>query len=279
MRLLTRLASTAKWSGSQGGNPIYYRHCNIPSSSHCCPLPLSHSTQRPKRLFSSTHKSNNKSSQQTLPPEPSLSRQVRLLMRRVPHPVAIITTPPSASSTNRTSQSHTTPRGMTVSSFNTVTLNPKPVISFNVHQPSETLLALQSSHRFVVHLLAPTPEAAKLARDFSKGNENLDLGQFEFEADDDNNGTLPRLKRKRRRHTQLQQDKGDDDQDFSFILECKYIPEKTIEIYDHVIVLGTVERLISVSPNISLSQETASGTSRFGVTYADTRFWKMGEEV
>ncbi|KKK12552.1 hypothetical protein P175DRAFT_0535346 [Aspergillus ochraceoroseus IBT 24754] len=114
-----------------------------------------------------------------------LTNQVRLLMRRIPYPVAIITstdpTHPPGPTTSKCAF-----RGMTVSSFNTVTLTPEPVISFNVRRPSETLNALFASERFLVHLLAPRKETAALARDFSRGNQHLALlnageGGSEFE--------------------------------------------------------------------------------------------------
>lgn len=162
---------------------------------------------------------------------------------------------------------------MTVSSFNTVTLHPKPVISFNVHHPSETLLALQSSSRFLVHLLAPGAAAARLARDFARGNENLDLGEFEW----DYHKYLPRLRR-RRQQQQSQEEEGEkhEREDFSFVLECQYIPDKTIQVYDHIIVLGTVEKVLAASPRSSTDIQERDD---FCLTYADTRFWKMGEQV
>jgi flavin reductase (DIM6/NTAB) family NADH-FMN oxidoreductase RutF len=164
---------------------------------------------------------------------------------------------------------------MTVSSFNTVTLHPKPVISFNVHHPSETLLALQSSTRFLVHLLAPGTAAARLARDFARGNENLELGEFEWDC---HNNSLPRLRR-RRQHSQ--EEGGEKvEEDFSFVLECQYLPDKTIQVYDHMIVLGTVEKVHSASPRSSTDIDTKTQQRHdFCLTYADTRFWKMGEQV
>ncbi|PYH42066.1 flavin reductase family protein [Aspergillus saccharolyticus JOP 1030-1] len=118
-----------------------------------------------------------------------LPTQIRLLMRQVPYPVAIITATdpqqpqpqsqsqaPKTTSTS-TSTSTTRFRGMTVSSFNTVTLHPSPIISFNVRRPSETLSALQSSGRFLVHLLAPTAQTAALAREFSRGNRHLAISE------------------------------------------------------------------------------------------------------
>ncbi|QKX55590.1 uncharacterized protein TRUGW13939_02684 [Talaromyces rugulosus] len=198
-------------------------------------------------------------------------------MRRVPHPVAIITTTSADSTSNPNPNS--TPRGMTVSSFNTVTLHPKPVISFNVHHPSETLLALQSSSRFLVHLLAPGAAAARLARDFARGNENLELGDFEWDC----YKILPRLRRRRKRQQHSSQGKEKDEEkeeDFSFVLECQYLPDKTIQVYDHMIVLGTVEKVLSASPRSSTDIDTKNHKRHdFCLTYADTRFWKMGEQV
>jgi hypothetical protein len=66
--------------------------------------------------------------------------------------------------------------------------------------------------------------------------------------------------------------------DFLFIFECEYLPQPEIQIHDHTIVLGSVRRV--------LTQPTADGTSSFEttkddfcLTYADTHFWKMGEQI
>lgn len=219
----------------------------------------------------------------------SLSDNVRLLMRHVPHPVAIITaTDLNALETDRGF------RGMTVSSFNTVTLTPEPVVSFNVRRPSETLNALVSSGRFLVHLLAPTRAAAALAREFSKGNANLSLtngtGEFEFAsywpaevepvpvAEGSANGgeaatakdhislpphILPLLRRRIPATTSRPDVVGVDsstketpvgDADFSFVFECRYL-QRDITVYDHTIVLGAVVRTIRRHDSLLIGQE------------------------
>ncbi|RAH87017.1 hypothetical protein BO86DRAFT_374960 [Aspergillus japonicus CBS 114.51] len=156
--------------------------------------PTSHIITTSKRTLTTsraTHQEQQEQQEQEQPsqtPSPTqpthpqdLSTQIRLLMRQVPYPVAIITsTDPHAHAHAHTSASasHPSPspfRGMTVSSFNTVTLHPTPIISFNVRRPSETLTALQSSGRFLVHLLAPHARTAALARDFSRGNRRLGI--------------------------------------------------------------------------------------------------------
>lgn len=204
-------------------------------------------------------------------------------MRRVPYPVAIIT------STDPTGPADTSSfRGMTVSSFNTVTLTPEPVISFNVRRPSETLNALLASGRFLVHLLGPSPATATLARDFSRGNVTLASmlsghGEFEFGALSAEQGSagedqrpLPILRRR-----------GSDDDtrlDFPFVFECRLHPQK-IDVHDHSIVLGTVLRAVEGSRNI-ISGQGCVGESpdehlpeRLCLTYANTKFWKMGGEI
>ncbi|CEO60053.1 hypothetical protein PMG11_04696 [Penicillium brasilianum] len=229
---------------------------------------------------------NNSEPSKPIQPSPasSISEQVRLLMRRVPYPVAIIT------ATDPTGPADTTSfRGMTVSSFNTVTLTPEPVISFNVRRPSETLNALLASGRFLVHLLAPSPATATLARDFSKGNTTLvsmlsGHGEFEFGAlsterssagEDDR--PLPILRRR-----------GSDEDsrlDFPFVFECMLHPQK-IDVHDHSIVLGTVMRAVEGLGKNGVSGQNCAGESsdehspeRLCLTYANTKFWKMGRDI
>ncbi|KAL4738737.1 flavin reductase like domain-containing protein [Aspergillus similis] len=239
----------------------------------------------------------------------SLSTQIRLLMRRIPYPVAIITStdpnPTAPSPIDKTSQFTSRFRGMTVSSFNTVTLTPHPVISFNVRRPSETLHALISSGRFLVHLLATDLATATLARDFARGNQNLALGEGMFEfvgvvpstASDSETGTealgtkesptippLPMLRRKGKdatlstsaaeiRSSRLEYSF------FPFIFECRLLPESVVDVYDHTIVVGKIVRAIT-SLNTSSTSDTAEITSEdLCLTYANTKFWEMGKEV
>ncbi|KAJ5814880.1 hypothetical protein N7474_006657 [Penicillium riverlandense] len=209
---------------------------------------------------------------------PSLPDQVRLLMRRVPYPVAIITATDPSGPLDTSAF-----RGMTVSSFNTVTLTPQPVISFNVRRPSETLNALLASRRFLVHLLSPGPATATLARDFSKGNTTLASmlgghGEFEFEglAADPEMGIeserpLPILRRRHAIKTSV---------DFPFVFECA-LHANQIDIHDHSIVLGTVIRTIQSVDTALASTEGDSEDlpDRLCLTYANTRFWKMGSQI
>lgn len=193
-------------------------------------------------------------------------------MRQVPHPVAIIT------ATDPNSPADQAFRGMTVSSFNTVTLYPEPVISFNVKRPSETLHALQTSGHFHVHLLAPSEETAKLAREFSRGNNNLRIsrgeGQFEFFLNLEKKAP-PVLRRRKNEEQEKESQASLSVVDFPFILECRTHPQK-IEVHDHTIVLGTVVRTLRHPDG---NGDDPHSNENLCLTYADTRFWKMGEVI
>ncbi|KAE8351925.1 flavin reductase like domain-containing protein [Aspergillus coremiiformis] len=208
----------------------------------------------------------------------SLPDQVRLLMRRVPYPVAIIT------ATDPHEPLEKAFRGMTVSSFNTVALHPEPAISFNVRRPSETLSALQSSNRFLVHLLAPSQLTAALARDFSKGNHNLSIvngkGDFEFvphtsaSSEEASTRPLPLLRRK----NPADAPEPDALSDIPFVFECRLHP-KGIEVNDHTIVVGTVVKVLSDHLTSPDAIANAHSVTDLCLTYANTRFWEMGHEI
>lgn len=214
-------------------------------------------------------------------PKPSLPDQIRLLMRRVPYPVAIITAtdPHTHNHDHKDTQIEHSYRGMTVSSFSTVTLHPEPVVSFNVKRPSETLNALLSSGRFLVHLLAPARPTADLARDFSRGNNNLSIvngeGGFEFAAhaqtgdEKESERPLPLLRRREVGSRGIV--------DFPFVFECRLLPQQ-MEVFDHTIVLGRVVDTILQRP-LDAEVKGQADSGELCLTYANTKFWEMGHEI
>ncbi|PYH84500.1 hypothetical protein BO82DRAFT_352056, partial [Aspergillus uvarum CBS 121591] len=205
---------------------------------------------------------------------------------------------------------------MTVSSFNTVTLHPTPIISFNVRRPSETLTALQSSGRFLVHLLAPHARTAALARDFSRGNRRLGIS---WGADgtttategggEDGSGTagyefaalpplaleseghtntkpeyvqpppLPLLRRRNHPSTGSAHPRKEEVDDFPFVFECRLLPQ-SIQVQDHTIVVARVVRAITPQKDATtIDHRVQQDAKDLCLTYADTRFWEMGREI
>ncbi|KAK2850599.1 hypothetical protein FQN49_005509 [Arthroderma sp. PD_2] len=226
-------------------------------------------------------------SQKGLDAETNIQTQVRRLMRLVPHPVAIVT------STDPDSPPDAAFRGMTVSSFNTVTLNPTPVISFNVKTPSETYNAIRSSSRFLVHLLSPNEAMARLALEFSKGYENVamngdkqELSFFRFTAPNDTkalpsvqNGEPPRLMiNQGQEELGIQREQGNASPcqpHFPFVFECQYLPQST-QAGDHVVIFGSV---VNVFSEDGAQGDAMHSARELCLSYADTRFWEMGDNI
>ncbi|KZF25035.1 hypothetical protein L228DRAFT_243816 [Xylona heveae TC161] len=113
-----------------------------------------------------------------------LSTRTRHLFRKIPHPVVLITTTQPQSSQDpqdspqileqeqaqAQAQLEHRFRGMTVSSFTSLTLDPFPIIAFNVLLPSRTYAALAASGEFLVHVLAANQQGADVAGRFTKGD-------------------------------------------------------------------------------------------------------------
>ena len=107
----------------------------------------------------------------------SLSEELRMAMRKVAYPIAVVTSAPisaNGSQDGKLEQSSSIRRknlrGLLVSSFNTVTLKPEPYISFNVKLPSRTWDAITQSKEFMVHLMWSHTVAQKFAPGLSTGN-------------------------------------------------------------------------------------------------------------
>lgn len=112
-----------------------------------------------------------------------LPTSMRRLMRIVPHPVTVITTTTKPIQ-EKLGENEDLPiqnfRGMTISSFNTVTLDPVPIITFNIRNPSSTLDAIKQNGFFLLHLLTQGPHGRSIAETFTKGNGMGDIHEQIF---------------------------------------------------------------------------------------------------
>ncbi|KAK7542853.1 flavin reductase like domain-containing protein [Phyllosticta citribraziliensis] len=99
---------------------------------------------------------------------------MRLVMRKLPQPVVVVTAlAPDTELCQRTSTStaFASSRGMTVSSFTTVSVTDRNVIiSFNIRKPSSTWDAITHHKRFAIHILEASAEGAHIAGLFTKGD-------------------------------------------------------------------------------------------------------------
>lgn len=163
-------------------------------------------------------------------------------MRRLAHSVVVCT------ATDRDGQ----PRGMTMSSFVSLSMDPVPLVTFNVRTPSRTLTAIQDEEgRFNIHVLAEGVEGAMVAEWFTRGNvggemfRDLPAGIEVVEED----GKAPVL----------------EGRGVLFVLRCRVLGEGMVRVRDHVVVVGEVEGVVR-----------GEGEG-FGLVYADRRYRNLGE--
>ncbi|KAI8626261.1 hypothetical protein F5Y19DRAFT_466466 [Xylariaceae sp. FL1651] len=101
---------------------------------------------------------------------------VTAVMAKLPHPAVIITTldrtyhAQAAAGIPIEQMQHPIARGITVSSFTSLCIKPKPHVLFNMTLPSTMYEALVSCKDFNVHLLTPDEVGAQIANVFTRGN-------------------------------------------------------------------------------------------------------------
>ncbi|MCJ1333791.1 hypothetical protein MMC10_010491 [Thelotrema lepadinum] len=148
-------------------------------------------------------------------------------MRKVAHPVVAITvsnlpqtSEPTASTDAGEGTSPSLQAGMLASSFNTVSLDPDPIVSFNVRLPSRTYDAIVQTGKFEVSPIWNI-HAAK-AFESRQNNRNKMLPYLDRLT----NGRL-------------------------FGLKCEWLEQKSIEVADHVIIIGKVIEVVGMPENKS----------------------------
>lgn len=164
-------------------------------------------------------------------------------MRSVPQPVSIITS---------TDISTGTPafRGATISSFNTVTIDPTTIVSLNIKRPSSTFDALESSGYFLVHLLRADEINGEVAQAFTKGSSTSPFRTV---------GKVSQVRLPEVTAHAVKADAGPpliEDCASPGHLLCRYLPQKTVRLGDHVVVFGTVESVIKGPTSLEGSDTT-----------------------
>ena len=199
------------------------------------------------------------------------SDDIRQLMRLVAHPVAIVTST-NASGDKRVDQRY---RGATVSSFNTVTFTPEPIVSFNIKRQSATFEAIQSSGQFNVHLVACNTQTKNLADRFASGNDakpfHTSTGELEWfveqSSEEMNESGILVQHSPPAFVSQLGDEKNQSLTKFR--LRCSHMVEKTVTIGDHVVVFG---RVMHVSYRRNLLHHIQRGVSASCMLYLNRRY-------
>ena len=146
-------------------------------------------------------------------------------MRKIPHAVAVITACHSESHKSSgvtVATMDTDPplqQGLVVSSFNTVTFTPEPIVSFNIKIPSRTYDAISECGYFDISPVHDANVADAFL--YPLGNN---VAEKELEK------TLPRASELRSARL--------------FGLRCRWLRMKSITVGDHVIMVGQVVKVL-----------------------------------
>lgn len=160
-------------------------------------------------------------------------------------------------------------RGVTVSSFNSVTVGPTPMVSFNIRTPSRTWDAISSTGRLSAHILAATPAAATLTDIFTRPYERPDdpiwlarrLGAYVSLTSDTNRGVSLSMR-----------------DAVACIMHCRLDPRKSVQVGDHKIVVAHVKRIFF--PNTSQGDDgREAAASAVGLAYAKRGYRGVGERI
>ncbi len=181
----------------------------------------------------------------------------------MPHSVVV------ATSTARPPDRGTPPsyKGMTVSSFTTLTLTPSPIITFNIRKPSQTLTAISGSKQFFIHILSATESGAAVADAFTKGNG--------IASDVFLNPAFSVLRRRADGTAQSLDPPLLAAEGITKVLRCELLGDKgLIEVGDHVLILGKVLGIIEPS-----TEHKSHDRERRGLCYLDRAYREVGSVI
>ncbi|KAL9096476.1 MAG: hypothetical protein Q9165_001473 [Trypethelium subeluteriae] len=191
-----------------------------------------------------------------------LSGQMRQMMRLTVHPVVMVTATKAGVQPSEvpviTSSETIDPRffcAMTVSSMTTVSLSPDPIVSFNIKTPSRTLDAIMSHNSFNMTLLSSNRYGVRIADAFTHGDAESGFRQVQ-----DGGATISF------RPDCFPRAPTITSQGAMAHCACKVLPEKCVQVVDHVIIVAQV-KIIKLLP---------AAKWEYCLSYTNGRYRRLG---
>ncbi|KAI0442167.1 flavin reductase like domain-containing protein [Xylaria telfairii] len=153
---------------------------------------------KPREEFDAEDASLAENSAERSHKTPDLCNSVTAVMAKLPHPAVVITTldhtyhAQAVAGVPIEAMRHPIARGITVSSFTSLCIRPRPHVMFNMTLPSTMYEALVACKDFNVHVLTPDKYGARIANVFTRGNRlpsspirGSDHSEYAFDVDTD----------------------------------------------------------------------------------------------
>ncbi|NJR31349.1 flavin reductase family protein [bacterium] len=138
-------------------------------------------------------------------------------------------------------------KGLTVSSFTSVSFYPEIIVSLNLRERSTSLDAIQQSNIFHVHIMKANEQAVEMVSRFACGPRAAS-GAFKVQR---TLATRHAARSERNVEHLLPPFLGGLAGPLDGVasrITCKYMPDKTVEVGDHVVIFGVVQNVVKVDP-------------------------------
>jgi flavin reductase (DIM6/NTAB) family NADH-FMN oxidoreductase RutF len=207
------------------------------------------------------------------------SKGLRTIMRDMPHSVVVVTAcrerpgplEPVANLDTIANTPSLSPFyddfcGVTISSMTSVTLGPPAIVSFNLQTPSRTLSGILQNKVFRIHLLEANPAGADVANAFIQQKHSESFRHLAKK------GRWVGLSKKSAsdRLAPLIDGPG-----VRGHLVCEVMPEKCIQVGDHMVVIASVE---DIDPKF-YTRDDILHTPRPALMYSDQKYKEHGKEI
>lgn len=213
-----------------------------------------------------------------------LGEDVRVALRPLSHPVVLVASQAHQNESKdgvtadspgkaKVSKHIAVCRGVTVSSFNTVTLQGDPIVSFNLKIPSRSWDAIAETGSLRIHLLSATPTGAAIADAFTKPWKHPYDGFLEVKKTGasviaHHSENPPLIYHKEGVIAQIR---------------AKLMPEKCVEVGDHIIVVARITGCHVVGENGAKAAPSEMDKEFWenieGLAYAKQGYKTLGQEL
>lgn len=174
--------------------------------------------------------------------------------------------------------------GTTLSSVSSLTVYPEPVLQFNIQVPSATSSSIHQNKYLALHILSPSSDSVKLARNFSLGSRFINMQMNSDNTNAERKHTTP-FERIDKQEWELFEDVIQNDRPDSFHLDPKlHLPVltknserilicekyKVFQIYNHEIWTCKVKDIL-----INVHEDHKTG----GLLYFNRNFHFVGNPL
>ena len=207
-------------------------------------------------------------------PQETPSEDMRRALRALSHPVVLVTSRVPRGPSNRASRDAINDRvlfyrGLTVSSFNSVTLDPEVIVSFNVRVPSRTWDAISDSRNLVAHFLTASPAGAALAHEFTRPHERPDEAFWNLRR----MGAYVSGARSRTAAPKIRFKDA-----VLATVRATLVKDKCVAVGDHMIVVAKVDK-VELPDEVAKKALSDANVMDKGLTYAQRGYRSVGHEI